>query len=235
MKKNSGSPACDSTPTIRVRSSVKSVFLIIVALLALWALDATPVALPLECYLAEGMKHALQCILCGFGMDMTLHCHIAPACSGIRIATACAIYGAVVASHWWKGALAGILIGLWLNILRILAIELGTRSSPALGDFLHACALPLVLVPALFIGRALWSVISPWVRRGLAVYGTLMLLIFLLPRPVAPPTQSTAVLFCESPSPAMPRPRVTPQGLPPPTSKLDPTLQLFLQGVNDAL
>ncbi len=202
---------------------MKKFILIPLAVLASLIIDATPVALPLECYLAEGMEHALQCILCGLGMDMTLHCHIAPACSGIRIATACAIYGALVSAHWWKGALNGALVGLWLNILRIFAIELGTRSSPALGDFLHACALPLILVPALLIGRALWSATSPWARKGLAVYGTLMLLIFLLPPPVKPITQTEREIIFVQQLETLPAP--------PPTSQLDPTLQLFLQGL----
>ncbi len=223
--KNPAKPACDSTPTIRVRSSVKSVFLIIVALLALWIIDTTPVALPLECSLARGMEHALQCILCGFGMDMTLHCTIAPACSGIRIATACAIYGALVAPKWWKGLFAGVLIGLWLNVLRIFMIELGTRSSPALGDLLHACALPLILVPALLIGRVLWDKVSPWALRGLAVYGTLMMAIFLLPPPVKPLTQKELEIIFVQQLEETPIP-------PPPTSTLDPSLQLFLQGVH---
>ncbi len=204
---------------------MKKFILIPLAILALWIIDATPVALPLECSLARGMEHALQCILCGFGMDMTLHCTIVPACSGIRIATACAIYGALVAPKWWKGLFAGVLIGLWLNVLRIFMIELGYRSSPALGDLLHACALPLILVPALLIGRVLWDKVSPWALRGLAVYGTLMMAIFLLPPPVKPLTQKELEIIFVQQLEETPIP-------PPPTSTLDPSLQLFLQGVH---
>ncbi|MGN1324773.1 MAG: hypothetical protein ACI4YA_00295, partial [Candidatus Spyradenecus sp.] len=88
---------------------------------------------------------------------------IAPACSGLRIATASALFALAlptaqrpggasrlvvgpVARHTCHAAL-GALAGLWLNLARLLAIELAMRLSPALGQTLHAFALPLIIAP----------------------------------------------------------------------------------------
>lgn len=147
-----------------------------------WLVDGTTVALDLEVGLAERMACALKALLRGFCLDETLHCHVAPACSGLRTAVAAALFGAFTARSRWIGFAIGALAGLWLNLARLLAIELGMRASPAIGATLHAFALPLIIAPLALGLIALIRRASPIVR-ALAAVTAAMLLAALLNAP----------------------------------------------------
>lgn len=112
-----------------------------------WLVDGTDAALDLEVTLARGMENALRALLRGLCLPSTLTCTIAPACSGLRTAVAAALFGAFTARSRWIGFAIGALAGLWLNLARLLLIELGTRLSSDLGHTLHAFALPLIIAP----------------------------------------------------------------------------------------
>ena len=147
-----------------------------------WLVDGTTAALDLEVDLAERMACALKALLRGFCLDETLHCHVAPACSGLRTALAAALFGAFIARSRWIGFAIGALAGLWLNLARLLLIELGTRLSSDLGHTLHAFALPLIIAPLALGLLALIRRASPIVR-ALAATTSALLLVLLLNAP----------------------------------------------------
>ncbi|MGN0885552.1 MAG: hypothetical protein ACI4RT_01015 [Candidatus Spyradenecus sp.] len=171
--------------------------LIIIATAACFILDCTTLSLPLECTLARGMENALRALLRGLCLPSTLTCTIAPACSGIRLATASALIasalpsahpreaaaaqrqiGGHVARHICRAAL-GSLAGLWLNLARILAIELAWRASPTLGATLHDLALPLIIAPLSLAILALLPRITNRARLLLAIAATIALPLLL--------------------------------------------------------
>lgn len=144
-----------------------------------WLVDGTTAALDLEVDLAERMACALKALLRGFCLDETLHCHVAPACSGLRTALAAALFGAFIARSRWIGFAIGALAGLWLNLARLLLIELGTRLSSDLGHTLHAFALPLIIAPLALGLLALIRRASPIVRALAATTAALLLAALL--------------------------------------------------------
>ena len=160
-----------------------------------WLVDGTDAALDLEVTLARGMENALRALLRGLCLPSTLTCTIAPACSGLRIATATALFALAlpsaqrsggesrlvvgpVARHICRAAI-GVLAGLWLNLARLLLIELGTRLSSDLGHTLHAFALPLIIAPLALGLLALIRRASPIVRALAATTAALLLAALL--------------------------------------------------------
>ena len=163
-----------------------------------WIVDGTDAAFAFECDLAERMVCALRALLRGLCLSDALHCTVAPACSGLRTAVAVALFALAlptaqrpggasrlvvgpVARHTCRVAL-GALAGLWLNLARLLAIELAMRLSPALGQTLHAFALPLIIAPLALGLIAIIRRASPIVR-ALAAVTAAMLLAALLNAP----------------------------------------------------
>lgn len=175
--------------------------LLALALAACWLVDGTDAALDLEVTLARGMENALRALLRGLCLPSTLTCSIAPACSGLRIATASALFalalpqratsphpreaaaaqpqiGGPVARHICRAAI-GVLAGLCLNLARLLAIELGMRASPAIGATLHDFALPLLIAPLAAAFLALLPRLKLPQRVLLATTSALLLVLLL--------------------------------------------------------
>ena len=170
-----------------------------------WLVDGTDAALDLEVTLARGMENALRALLRGLCLPSTLTCSIAPACSGLRIATASALFALAlpsaqrsggesrlvvgvgiaprvarpsVARHICRAAI-GVLAGLWLNLARLLDIELGMRASTALGQTLHDFALPLIIAPLAAALLALLPRLKLSQRALLATTSALLLALLL--------------------------------------------------------
>ncbi|MGN0886411.1 MAG: hypothetical protein ACI4RT_05365 [Candidatus Spyradenecus sp.] len=163
-----------------------------------WLVDGTDAALDLDVDLAERMACALRALLRGFCLPSTLTCTIAPACSGLRIATASALFALAlpsaqrsggesrlvvgpVARHICRAAI-GVIAGLWLNLARLLAIELGMRASPAIGHTLHAFALPLLIAPLAAALLALLPRLKLPQRALLATTSALLLALLMMSR-----------------------------------------------------
>lgn len=173
----------------------RAIPLLALALAACWLVDGTDAALDLEVTLARGMENALRALLRGLCLPSTLTCSIAPACSGLRIATATALFALAlpsaqrsggesrlvvgpVARHICRAAI-GVLAGLWLNLARLLAIELGMRASPAIGATLHDFALPLLIAPLAAAFLALLPRLTIPQRVLLATTSALLLVLLL--------------------------------------------------------
>ena len=101
--------------------------LLLLAATACFVVDATDWALPLEAWLAERMASATRAVFVGLNADPALLGTVAPACAGLRTATAGAILGACLARRRWLGALVGALCGLGLNLVRLVAVEAALR------------------------------------------------------------------------------------------------------------
>ena len=169
--------------------------LLALALAACWLVDGTDAAIDLEVTLARGMENALRALLRGLCLPSTLTCSIAPACSGLRIATATVLFALAlpsaqrsggesrlvvgpVARHICRAAI-GVLAGLWLNLARLLAIELAMRLSPAIGQTLHAFALPLIIAPLAAALLALLTHLGPRGKLLLSLAAALLLALLL--------------------------------------------------------
>ncbi len=163
-----------------------------------WIVDGTDAALALEGDLAERMACALRALLRGLCLSDALHCSVAPACSGLRTTVAAALFAlalraqfptaqtgatyrapALTAVRYLLTAASGASIGLWLNLARLLAIELAMRLSPALGQTLHAFALPLLIAPLAAALLALLTHLGPRSKRLLALAAALLLALLL--------------------------------------------------------
>ena len=184
------------SPSVAARASF--VFFVFFVVAICWIVDGTDAALVLECDLADRMACALRALLRGLCLSDALHCIVAPACSGLRIATATALFALAlpsaqrsggesrlvvgpVARHICRAAI-GVLAGLWLNLARLLLIELGTRLSSDLGHTLHAFALPLIIAPlALGLLTLLPRIKLP--QRALLATTSALLLALLLNAP----------------------------------------------------
>ncbi len=135
--------------------------LLLLAASACFVVDATDWALPLEAWLAECMASATRCVFVGLNADPALLGTVAPACAGLRTATAGAILGAcLTARRKWLGALVGALCGLGLNFVRLIAVEAALRVDHAAGMMLHDLALYAVVLPAALLAWALWRLCS---------------------------------------------------------------------------
>ena len=114
---------------------------------------------PIENALTTPTANALQTLLIGLHLNPTLTLTVSPACAGLRTAIAAALLGALIprslpretARCSWKkrliGATLGLLTGFWLNLIRILIIELTHRTNPALAATLHNTATYTLLLP----------------------------------------------------------------------------------------
>ena len=134
--------------------------LLLLAATACFVVDATDWALPLEAWLAERMASATRAVFVGLNADPALLGTVAPACAGLRTATAGAILGACLARRRWLGALVGALCGLGLNLVRLVAVEAALRVDVPFGQTLHDLALYLVILPAALLAAWLWRLCS---------------------------------------------------------------------------
>ena len=161
-RKHTGSPACASTPKIcKNLQHLRFLALLLLACSALFIVDATDWALPMEAWLAERMASALRCVFVGVGADAALVGTVAPSCAGVRTATAGAILGACLAERRkLLGALVGAACGLGLNLVRLAAIEAVLRVDVEAGRMLHDLALYAVVLPAALAAWALWRLCS---------------------------------------------------------------------------
>ena len=200
-QKHTGSPACGSRPPVSVPLCLLCVLcvlrhlrflaLLLLGVSALFIVDATDWALPMEAWLAERMASALRCVFVGVGADPALMGTVAPACAGVRTALAAAILGACLAPRRkWLGALVGALCGLGLNLVRLVAVEAALRVDHAAGMMLHDLALYAIVLPAALAAWALWRLCSKPARAtlaGCALYLGALLTLVDLPQPPLPP------------------------------------------------
>lgn len=191
-QKHTGSPACGSTPKIRKNlRHLRFLALLTLGVSALFVVDATDWALPFESWLAERMASALRCVFVGVGADPALMGSVAPACAGLRTATAGAILGACLAARRkWLGVLVGALCGLGLNLVRLVAVEAVLRVDHAAGMMLHDLALYAIVLPAALLAAWLWRAASHPARltlAGCALYLGALLTLVDLPQPPPPP------------------------------------------------
>lgn len=181
------------SPSVAARASFVLFVFFVVAIC--WIVDGTDAALALEGDLAERMACALRALLRGLCLSDALHCTVAPACSGLRTAVAAALFALAlptaqrpggasrlvvghVARHTCRAAL-GALAGLWLNLARLLAIELAMRLSPALGQTLHAFALPIIIAPLAAALLAILTHLGPRGKLLLSLAAALLLALLL--------------------------------------------------------
>ena len=168
-QKHTGSPACGSTPKIcKNLRHLRFLALLLLACSLLFIVDATDWALPFETWLAGQMAEALRAVCVGVGADPALLGTVAPACAGLRTATAGAILGACLAQRRWLGALVGALCGFGLNLVRLVAVEAALRVDLEAGRMLHDLALYAIILPAALAAYALWRVCSKPARATLA-------------------------------------------------------------------
>ena len=196
-QKHTGSPACGSRPPVSVPLCLLCVLCVLrhlrfLALLtlgvsALFIVDATDWALPMEAWLAERMASALRCVFVGVGADPALMGTVAPACAGVRTAIGAAILGACLAERRrWLGAAIGALCGLGLNLVRLVAIEAVLRVDFEAGMMLHDLALYAIVLPAALLAAWLWRAASRPARltlAGCALYLGALLLAVDIPDP----------------------------------------------------
>lgn len=169
---------------------IRLVPLLLLAATACLIVDTTDWALPLEAWLAERMASALRCVFVGVGADPALMGTVAPACAGLRTATAGAILGACLARRRWLGAAVGALCGLGLNFVRLVAVEAVLRVDHAAGMMLHDLALYAIVLPAALLAAWLWRAASRPARltlAGCALYLGALLTLVDLPQPPPPP------------------------------------------------
>ena len=186
------------------RAALRLLALLALAASALFIVDQTDWALPFETWLAERMASALRCVFVGVGADPALAGTVAPACAGLRTATAGAILGACLARRRWLGAAVGALCGLGLNFVRLVAVEAVLRVDLEAGRMLHDLALYAVVLPTTLLAAWLWRVASRPVRAtlaGCALYLGALLLAVDLPQPPPAPRPLTAAqsrIFAEA-------------------------------------
>lgn len=164
--------------------------LLLLAASACFVVDATDWALPLEAWLAERMASATRAVFVGVGADPALLGTVAPACAGLRTATAGAILGACLARRRWLGAAVGALCGLGLNLVRLVAVEAALRVDFEAGMMLHDLALYAIVLPAALLAAWLWRAASRPARltlAGCALYLGALLTLVDLPQPPPPP------------------------------------------------
>lgn len=166
---------------------MRTFLVLLIGVSALFVVDATEWALPVEAWLAERMASALRCVFVGVGADPALVGTVAPACAGVRTALAAAILGACLAERRkWLGALVGAACGLGLNLVRLVAIEAVLRVDHAAGMMLHDLALYAIILPAALAAYALWRLCSKPARATLAasaLYLAALLLAVDIPDP----------------------------------------------------
>lgn len=205
-QRHAGSPACGSTPKIcKNLRHLRFLALLLLACSALFIVDATDWALPMETWLAERMASALRCVFVGVGADPALMGTVAPSCAGVRTAIGAAILGACLAERRkWLGALVGALCGLGLNFVRLVAIEAVLRVDHAAGMMLHDLALYAIVLPAALAAWALWRLCSKPVRATLAAAALSLAALLLavdIPEPPPAPRPLTAAqsrIFAEA-------------------------------------
>ena len=195
LKSSNHSPSVAARALSASRYPLTALLVLALAVGLCWLVDGTDAALDLEVTLADRMACALRALLRGLCLSDALHCTVAPACSGLRTAVAAALFALAlptaqrpggasrlvvgpVARHTCRAAL-GAMAGLWLNLARLLAIELGMRASPAIGATLHDFALPLLIAPLALGLLALIRRASPLGRALAAVTAGLLLLALL--------------------------------------------------------
>ena len=164
---------------------IRLALLLTLGVSALFIVDATDWALPMEAWLAERMASALRCVFVGVGADAALVGTVAPSCAGVRTAIGAAILGACLAERRkWLGALVGALCGLGLNFVRLVAIEAVLRVDHAAGMILHDLALYAIGLPAALLAWALWRLSSRPAKITLAAsalsLATLLLALLIL-------------------------------------------------------
>ena len=173
------------------RAALRFLALLTLGVSALFVVDATDWALPLEAWLAERMASALRCVFVGVGTDPALVGTVAPSCAGVRTAIGAAILGACLAPRRkLLGAAVGALCGLGLNLVRLVAIEAALRVDVEAGRMLHDFALYLVILPAALLAAWLWRAASRPARltlAGCALYLGALLTLVDLPQPPPPP------------------------------------------------
>lgn len=177
------------------RAALRFLALLTLGVSALFVVDATDWALPFESWLAGQMAEALRAVCVGVGADPALMGTVAPACAGLRTATAGAILGACLAQRRWLGAAVGALCGLGLNFVRLVAVEAVLRVDFEAGMMLHDLALYAIVLPAALLAARLWRAASRPVRAtlaGCALYLGALLLAVDLPQPPPPPRPLTA-------------------------------------------
>ncbi len=165
---------------------IRLVPLLLLAATACLIVDTTDWALPIEAWLAEQTAEALRAVFVGVGADAALTGTVAPACAGLRTATAGAILGACLARRRWLGAAVGALCGLGLNFVRLVAVEAVLRVDFEAGMMLHDLALYAVVLPTTLLAAWLWRVASRPVRAtlaGCALYLGALLLAVDIPDP----------------------------------------------------
>lgn len=154
---------------------------------ALFVVDATDWALPMEAWLAERMASALRCVFVGVGADPALMGTVAPSCAGVRTAIGAAILGACLAERRkWLGAAIGAACGLGLNFVRLVAIEAVVRVDVEAGMMLHDLALYAIVLPAALAAWGVWRFCSRPVRvtlAGCALYLAALLFAVDVPDP----------------------------------------------------
>ena len=195
LKSSNHSPSVAARALSASRYPLTALLVLALAIALCWIVDGTDAALDLEVTLARGMENALRALLRGLCLSDALHCSVAPACSGLRTAVAAALFALAlptaqrpggasrlvvgpVARHTCRAAL-GAMAGLWLNLARLLAIELGMRASPALGQTLHDFALPLLIAPLAAALLALLPRLKLPQRALLAITSALLLVLLL--------------------------------------------------------
>lgn len=165
---------------------IRLVPLLLLAATACLIVDTTDWALPIEAWLAEQTAEALRAVFVGVGADAALTGTVAPACAGLRTATAGAILGACLARRRWLGAAVGALCGLGLNFVRLVAVEAALRVDVTFGQTLHDLALYAIVLPAALLAAWLWRAASRPARltlAGCALYLATLLLAVDIPQP----------------------------------------------------
>ena len=166
---------------------IRLALLLTLGVSALFIVDATDWALPMETWLAERMASALRCVFVGVGADAALVGTVAPSCAGVRTAIGAAILGACLAARRkWLGALVGAACGLGLNFVRLVAIEAVVRVDFESGMMLHDLALYAIVLPAAFAAWGVWRFCSKPVRvtlAGCALYLAVLLFAVDVPDP----------------------------------------------------
>ena len=166
---------------------IRLALLLTLGVSALFIVDATDWALPMEAWLAERMASALRCVFVGVGADAALVCTVAPSCAGVRTAIGAAILGACLAERRkWLGALVGAACGLGLNFVRLVAIEAALRVDFEAGMMLHDLALYAIVLPAALAAWGVWRFCSKPARvtlAGCALYLAALLLAVDVPDP----------------------------------------------------
>lgn len=154
---------------------IRKIGLIVAFVAICLCVDYTDLALPLEIGMADATEKALARTLCGLNLSPELVCSIAPACSGLRTIVACGLLATLLGA--WRILPLALAGGAYLNLLRVLVIEVATRLSPEVGHLLHDFALPLIITPVAWGVCCLWGKVS---RLQVALIYTLAAQLALL-------------------------------------------------------